>query len=390
MNRYNFPTLILAGAESRFETFRLLREWGLTSPLLVTDKMLAKLPCVQEFLAKAAAQEALRMSLYDGVFGNPVVSQVTHGVLAYREHRCDSIIAMGGGAALDVAKAIALMVHHPGHLFDYEDEKPGALPVDQFIPQMIAIPTTAGTGSEVGRSAVVSDEITHAKKIIFSPRLLPNAVCLDPMLTLGLPAHVTASTGMDALTHVVESYLVETYHPLCDGIALEALRLIHTSLLACVNFARAGSVVASGQHIEARLNMLHASMMGAVAFQKGLGVTHSCAHALSTVCDMHHGLANGIMLVPCMRFNQDVARVKMEQMAKTLELTDSSHLADAFIAYLKTLREGVGVPASLREPGVLESHIPALVEVAVRDVCHQNDPKRVSADDFERLFREAL
>ncbi|MEZ5143229.1 MAG: iron-containing alcohol dehydrogenase [Acidimicrobiales bacterium] len=202
-------------------------------------------------------------------------------------HDADGIVGVGGGAALDVAKAVGLMATHEGRLFDYEDELPGARPVEDRIPHLVALPTTAGTGSEVGRSAVIADDATHIKKIIFSPHLLAVAVYADPELTVGLPAPITAATGLDALTHNIEAYLAKDYHPICDGIALEGLRL------GAANLHRA---VANPTDLEARGGMLMSSMMGAIAFQKGLGLVHSTAHALGTAADLHHGLANGVMI----------------------------------------------------------------------------------------------
>ena len=230
-------------------------------------------------------------------------SQVVAGVEAFRAHQADSIVGLGGGAALDVAKAIALMAGHPGDLFDYEDDKPGALPIDQDIPYWVAIPTTAGTGSEVGRSAVISDEQTHVKKIFFSPRLMAKAVFADPELTLGLPPAVTAATGMDALTHCIEAFLAKDYHPIADGIALEGLRLGAAALPRCYE---------KGDDLAARGDMMMSSMMGAIAFQKGLGLIHSCAHALSAVSDLHHGYANGVMIDHALKFNLESSLSPLE------------------------------------------------------------------------------
>src|SRR5688572_16892932 len=234
-----------------------LEEQGLLRPLVVTDKGLAALPVYEEFLGLLGGG-SLAAGQFTGISGNPVHSQVVAGVNAFHDHQADSIVGLGGGAALDVAKAIALMARHPGDLFDYEDEKPGARPIDQDIPYFVALPTTSGTGSEVGRSAVISDEETHVKKIVFSPRLLASAVFADPELTLGLPPKVTAATGMDALTHCIEAFLAKAYHPICDGIALEGLRLAARALPIAVR---------DGRDIQARSDMMMASMMGAIAFQ---------------------------------------------------------------------------------------------------------------------------
>ena len=221
--RFSFPTPIHFGPGVRAQLADFLKSNGVKRPLIVTDKGVAQLPMHAEML-EALNGAGLKAASFSGVWGNPVKSQVTEGVKAFKSHEADGIVGLGGGAALDVAKAIALMATHPGDLFDYEDEKPGARPIDGPIPFWVAVPTTSGTGSEVGRSSVVSDDQTHIKKIIFSPKLLAKAVFADPELTIELPAPVTAATGMDALTHCVEAYLAKGYHPICDGIALEGLR----------------------------------------------------------------------------------------------------------------------------------------------------------------------
>jgi alcohol dehydrogenase class IV len=390
--QYNFPTRVQFGNGALSLLGPALVEAGSKRPLVVTDRVLAPLPPVKQ-TEQVLAQAGLEARVFEGVWGNPVKSQVTAGVAAYREHRADSIVGLGGGAALDVAKAILLMIHHPGDLFDYEDEKPGARPIDREIPYWVSIPTTAGTGSEVGRSTVISDDATHVKKIIFSPRLLAQRVFLDPELTVGLPAAVTAATGMDALTHLVESYLARGFQPLCDGIALEGVRLVAQSLRTAVDYARrieAGesSLLRDEHHLEARGRMLNAAMMGGVAFQKGLGATHSLAHALSTVCDLHHGLANGIAIPYVMAFNQ---RVSTERLAILAECAGAPRKdAAGFIAWLETLRAAIGIPRTLREVGVREEHLEKLVAIAVADACHPSNPCSVSAADFRSLFGQAL
>ncbi|HEY3499028.1 MAG TPA: iron-containing alcohol dehydrogenase [Polyangiaceae bacterium] len=390
--QYNFPTRIQFGNAALSLVGPALVEAGKKRPLVVTDKVLAPLPPVKH-AQEALAESGLEAAVFAGVWGNPVKSQVTAGVAAYREHRADCIVGLGGGAALDVAKAILLMIHHPGDLFDYEDEKPGARPIDKEIPYWVSIPTTAGTGSEVGRSTVISDDATHVKKIIFSPRLLAQRVFLDPLLTVGLPAAVTAATGMDALTHLVESYLARGYQPLCDGIALEGVRLVSKSLEPAVAFARRieqgeRELLSDSEHVEARGYMLNAAMMGGVAFQKGLGVTHSLAHALSTVCDLHHGLANGIAIPYAMAFNREVSA---ERLATLAEIAGAPRKdAAGFVAWLETLRAAIGIPRTLREVGVREEHLEKLVAIAVADACHPSNPCSVSEADFRALFAKAL
>jgi len=392
IHQYNFPTRIQFGPGAAKLIGPALKEAGKKRPLIVTDRGLAPLSPVTDTSARLAS-EGLATAVFEGVWGNPVKSQVTAGVAAYREHGADAIVGLGGGAAIDVAKAILVMVHHPGDLFDYEDEKPGALPIDREIPYWVSVPTTAGTGSEVGRSTVISDDTTHVKKIIFSPRLLAARAFLDPELTLGLPAAVTAATGMDALTHLVEAYLAKGFQPLCDGIALSGVRLVAEGLGPAVELAARieqgeRALLTSVEHLEARGKMLNAATMGGVAFQKGLGVTHSLAHALSTVCDLHHGLANGIAIPYAMAFNASVAGDRLSDLARMVGAKDAS--AAGFIAWLEALRQRIGIPNTLRAVGVRDEHLERLVSIAVADACHPNNPRPVTEADFQSLFRQAL
>ncbi len=390
--RYNFPTQIHFGPGAVDLLPAAVKELGRSRPLVVTDRAMQTLrPVVGT--RKRLADAGLDPAVFAGVWGNPVKSQVDAGLAAYRAHNADAIVAVGGGAAIDVAKAIALMVNHPGDLFDYEDEKPGARPIDRDIPTFITIPTTAGTGSEVGRSTVISDDVTKVKKIMFSPRLLAVRIFADPELTLGLPAGPTAATGMDALTHLVEAYLARGFQPLCDGIALEGLRLLARGLTPSVAFARqvdAGDrpAMADERHLEARGHMMNAALMGGVAFQKGLGVTHSMAHALSTVCDLHHGLANGICVPYAMTFNKEEAAGRMGDLAAAVGATPAT--ADGFIEWLEGLKDSIGIPRTLADVGVTEAQIPGLVKIAVADACHPNNPRAVSEADFRMLFGKAL
>lgn len=375
---FSFPTTVRFGAGSRHEIPTALKAAAVHRPLLVTDQGIAPLPFLQAMLA-ALQQAGLNVAVYSGVVGNPVKSQVTAGVEAFQAHQADAIVAVGGGAAMDVAKAIALMAHHPGDLFEYEDGKPDARPVDHAIPYLVAVPTTAGTGSEVGRSTVISDDATHAKKIIFSPRLLPQKVFADPELLLGLPPNVTAATGMDALTHCVEAYLAKGYQPLCDGIALEGVRLVAQNLVPSVEH---------GQNLEARTGMLAAAMMGAVAFQKGLGATHSCAHALSTVYDFHHGFANALMIPYVMEFNRAVVADKLRMLAIAAAAPEQT--AEGFIQWLVDLKARVGIPAKLSQVGVTPDKLEALVAVALADGCHSLNPRTCTADDLRHIYLAAL
>ena len=375
INRFSFPTTIHFGPGARKLVAEHLRQQGLERPLIVTDRGLATLAILHDF---AESLDGLEVKVFAGVFGNPVKKQVDDGAKAYREHRADSVIGFGGGAALDVAKAVALMAVHDGNVLQYAWDHPQVLPIRNPLPYFVALPTTSGTGSEVGRSSVISDDATHVKKVVFNPVLLAKAVFADPELTFDLPPAVTAATGMDALTHNVESYLSPAYHPLCDGIALEGARIAAHALETAVK---------EPKNLQARSDMMMSSMMGAIAFQKDLGAVHSCAHALGTVVDMHHGLANGIMIDHVMRFNLDAADTKMAELAR---VCGAGATARDFVGWLAALKARIDIPAKLGAKGVTAQHIPRLVEIAVNDVCHQTNPKPCSARDFERIFTQAL
>ena len=305
-------------------------------------------------------------------------SDVHKGTEIYDEEERDSIIGIGGGAALDVARAITLRIYHREDLFKYDDLKGGDIYVTNEVPHFITIPTTAGTGSEVGRSAIISDDETHQKKILFSPKLLARIVFADPLLTMELPSFITAATGMDALTHNMEAFLVNMFHPMCDGIALQAISLIETSLVKAVN----------QPDLESRSNMLIASLMGAVAFQKGLGVVHSLAHPLSSLLDTHHGLANAINIPYGMEFNIEGFESKFKQIAKALNLRQES--GEAVVEYLFELNEKINIPRKLSSIGVKQEHIETLSDLALADFAHPNNPKPVNRDDFKKLYLKAL
>ncbi len=375
ITKFSFPTTIHFGPGARHLVAGHLRQQGVKRPLIVTDKGLAALPILKAF---SESLGGLAVQVYSGVHGNPTKQQVDDGAKAFKAHRADAVIGFGGGAALDVGKAVALMAVHEGNVLEYAWDHPNVRPITKALPYFVALPTTSGTGSEVGRSSVISDDETHVKKIIFHPALLARAVFADPELTLDLPPAVTAATGMDALTHNVESYLSPAYHPLCDGIALEGARIAAHAI---------EKAVARPKDIAARADMMMSSMMGAIAFQKDLGAVHSCAHALGTVVDMHHGLANGIMIDHVMRFNIDAAEDKMTELAR---VCGAGNTAESFVEWLVALKARIGIPARLGGKGVTAQHIPQLVEIAAKDICHQTNPKKVSAADFERIFTQAL
>jgi alcohol dehydrogenase class IV len=375
ITRISFPTTIHFGPGARKLVGVHLRELGLRRPLVVTDRGLALLPVLSEFLQHL--HTGLDAGVYSGVHGNPTAAQVTQGVAAFKAHRADCVIGFGGGAALDVAKLVGAMAVHDGDVLEYAWDHPRVRPLTQPLPPFFALPTTSGTGSEVGRSSVVSEDDTHVKRVIFSPKLLAREVFADPELTFGLPPAVTAATGMDALTHNIESYLSPAYHPLCDGIALEGVRIAARALPVAVR---------DGRNLAARADMMMASMMGAIAFQKDLGAVHSCAHALGAVADLHHGLANALMLEPVMRFNAEAVPAKFAELAHVAGLA----AADDFVPWLARLKREIGIAPSLATAGVRRDQFPRLVELAVADVCHQTNPRTCSAADFGRFFEQAM
>lgn len=300
------------------------------------------------------------------------------GTDAYNNTQRDAIIGIGGGSPLDVARAIALRVNHREDLFKYDDLVGGDVYVTNDVPHFITIPTTAGTGSEVGRSAIIADDETHQKKILFSPKLLAKIVFADPLLTMELPPFITAATGMDALTHNMEAFLAKMPHPFCEGIALEGISLISQSLEKAVN----------KPDLESRSKMLIASIMGAVAFQKGLGVVHSLAHPLSSLLDTHHGLANAVNLPYGMEFNIEGFEHKFRKIARTLELKEET--GEAVVKYLFELNTKINIPHKLRDIGVKQAHIETLADLAIADFAHPNNPKPVTREDFRELYSKAL
>ena len=375
--QYNFPTTIRFGAGAINELGDYLKQNNLNAPLIVTDPIVAEL----DFFKKIQAdldKKNIRAVVFHDIHKNPVKSDVYKGTTVYDNEKRDSIIGIGGGAAIDVARAIVLRVNHREDLFKYDDLIGGDVYVTNDVPHFITIPTTAGTGSEVGRSAIIADDETHQKKILFSPKLLAKIIFADPMLTMELPASITAATGMDALTHNMEAYVAKMHHPLCEGIALEGISLIHKSLEKAVN----------QPDLTSRSNMLIASLMGAVAFQKGLWVVHSLAHPLSSLLDTHHGLANAINLPYGMEFNIVGSEEKFRKIARCLELKDET--GEGVVNYLHELNSKINIPNKLSAIGVKEEHIDTLADLAIADFAHPNNPKTVSREDFFNLYTKAL
>jgi len=375
--QYNFPTTIRFGAGVSKELGDYLLKNNLLRPLIVTDATVAQLDFFKEII-NDLKKKNISTEIFSDIHKNPVKSDVYKGTGVYDNTGRDSVIGIGGGAALDVARALVLRVNHREDLFKYDDLIGGDVYVTNDVPHFITIPTTAGTGSEVGRSAIIADDETHQKKILFSPKLLAKIVFADPLLTMDLPPFVTAATGMDALTHNMEAYLAKMPHPLCEGIALEGISLINDSLDKAVN----------KPDIESRSKMLIASLMGAVAFQKGLGVVHSLAHPLSSLLDTHHGLANAVNIPYGMEFNIAGFENKFKRIARTLELKDET--GDAVVKYLFELNSRINIPHNLSDIGVKQEHIETLADLAIADFAHPNNPKPVSREDFRNLYRKAI
>lgn len=375
--QFNFPTIIRFGANAVKELPAYLKQHGLNKPLIVTDPVIAGLPFFKT-ITDNLKQHGFSVEVFADIHKNPVKSDVYKGTDAWDQTNRDCIIGVGGGAALDVARAILLRINHREDLFKYDDLIGGDVYVTNDVPHFITIPTTAGTGSEVGRSAIIADDETHQKKILFSPKLLAKVVFADPLLTMDLPPFVTAATGMDALTHNMEAFLAKNYHPVCDGIALEGMRLIAHSLEAAVK----------NPDLPSRSEMLLASMMGAIAFQKGLGVVHSLAHPLSSLLDTHHGLANAVNIPYGMEFNIAGFEDKFERIAATLGLSNRS--GEAVVNYLFDLNTRVEIPHRLRDIGVKTEHLDTLADLAFADFAHPNNPKPVSRADFRQLYETAL
>ena len=374
---FNFPTPVRFGAGVIKELGSYLKDNNLSSPLLVTDHNVAELKFFKE-IQKDLEQQGLNSEIYKEMHKNPIKSDVLHGGDMYHETKRDCIIGIGGGVALDVARAIVLRVNHKRDLFDYDDLIGGDQYVTEDVPHFITVPTTSGTGSEVGRSAIISEDNTKKKRILFSPKLLARIVFADPLLTMELPSFITAATGMDALTHNMEAYLAKGFHPMCDGIALEGISLISDSLVAAT----------TKPDVKSRTKMLLASLMGAVAFQKGLGIVHSLAHPMSSLLDTHHGLANAVNLPYGMEFNYKGFENRFDKMGVALGLGSNS--AAKVIPYLFELNNELGLPTRLRDIGVEESHVETLSKLATEDFCYSSNPKPVVKADFEAIYRKAL
>ena len=367
---FSFPTTILYGPGAVAELRDRVAKLGGRKALIVTDPGFRATRAFDTVMAACPG----RCEVFSDVQGNPTEANAEAAVTAYRDCGCDCVIGLGGGSALDVAKIIRLRVRFPRWRFG--DPIPGGETIGELAP-FVAIPTTAGTGSEVGRSSVLT--IGKQKRVIFHPSLLAKLVILDPQLTVELPAKITAATGADALTHCIESFTSPEFHPLCDGIALEGTHLISRSLRRAVS---------EPSDLEARGNMLIAATMGGIAFQKDLGAAHSLAHPLSSLCGLHHGLANALVLPTVMKFNAERKPFLYERVGRAMGLANADD--ECTIRALETMLRDVGITGGLREHDVTEKHLEPLADAAFADVCHKTNPVPVTRDELLGLYREAM
>lgn len=383
MQQFNYPTTILFGDGALLEGAKRIKAMGLQHPLLVTDHTLVKVGLVDQ-VKKAFLAAGITCTVFDGVHPNPIEEDVEKGADIYRKNHCDSLLAVGGGSPMDAAKVIMLKVTHNEPLAVYDDALGGDKKIVNPLPPLFAIPTTAGTGSEVGRAGVIIMRATDDKTIFFHPTMLPKIAILEPKLTVGLPAGVTAATGVDAFTHCLEAFFASGFHPMADGIALEGIRLVLINLPIAVK---------EGSNLKARGEMLLAASMGATAFQKGLGMIHSMAHPLSSVSHLHHGLANALMLPKSVEFleHSDLNEEQREKLARVQHLFHEQGLARAKLSiscaeFIKSL----GIQMGLHNHGVQEKQLDLLADKAIKDGCHQTNMIPVKRDQLRHIYKEAF
>jgi alcohol dehydrogenase len=375
---FNFPTAIRFGSGRISELAEHCRANGIERPLFVTDPGLAGMPMVKDILARLKA-ERLGVDLFSNVRPNPVESNIAEGVAAFKRGRHDGVIAFGGGSGLDVGKLVALMHGQTISVFDLEDVGDWWTRANATaIAPVIAVPTTAGTGSEVGRAGVVTHPVTHEKKIIFHPGIMPRVALLDPELTVGLPPKLTAATGMDALAHCLEAYCAPFYHPLAAGVALEGMRLVKE------NLARA---VKSGKDLDARGNMLLASTMGATAFQRGLGAIHALSHPFGGLYDAHHGLLNGIVMPYVLKANRRKIEKPIERAAAYLGIKGGFN---GFLKWILALRREIGIPKALKDIGIDAKRLDEVAKMAIRDPSAGGNPIAFSEAQYKALARKCV
>ena len=376
---WNYPTPIRFGPGRIRELAQTCREFGIGRPLLVTDPGLAAMAMVSD-AAQACRDAGLACEVFSDVKANPVEANVAEGVRAFRDGGHDGVIGFGGGSALDAAKAAALMSGQSRPIWDFEDREDWWTRADAGgIAPVVAVPTTSGTGSEVGRASVITDVRDHTKKIIFHPKMLPVAVIADPELTVGLPAPVTAAVGMDALSHNLEAFCSPVFHPMAQGIALEGIRLVKEWLPAACE---------DGAGLAARACMQVASTMGATAFQKGLGAMHSMSHPCGAVYDTHHGLTNAVVMPYVLEFNRPAVEEKMTALARYLELEEAGFRG--VVRWILDLRERIGIPRTLADIGVPSDAAARLAPMALVDPSSATNPVALTTPALEALFGNAL
>lgn len=376
---WNYPTAIKVGAGRIRELPDLCQSLGMKNALLITDPGLATLPIVHQALVSCQSA-GLGCAVFSHIKGNPTEQNVINGVQAYRAGNFDGVIAFGGGSALDAAKAVALMVGQNRPLWDFEDVGDNYLRVNVAgMAPVVAVPTTAGTGSEVGRASVITDDQAHVKRIIFHPRMLPAAVILDPELTVGLPPRLTAATGMDALSHNLEAYCSPFYHPMAAGIALEGIRLVKEWLPTAVQ---------DGGNLDARLQMLVASSMGATAFQRGLGAMHALAHPLGALYDAHHGTLNAILMPYVLQANRVAIDERITSLARYLDLPQPSF--SAFLDWVLGLREKIDIPHTLSAIGIDDAQAELIARMAVVDGSSATNPIQLSENNYADILHKAV
>jgi alcohol dehydrogenase class IV len=375
--RYYFPTLIRFGKGVSDELGPHLRERGYLRPLLVSDLALTHLP-IFEIVFELLKKSGLSPTIFSEISKNPIKGDVIRGGELFLKNQCDCVVGFGGGSSIDMARAIALRAHHKMDLFDYDHAMGGERYISNEVPYFVTLPSGSGTGSEVSSTAIIADDQTLEKKILQSPHLLAKKAFVDPTLSMALPASIAATLGMEALTHHIEAYLAKGYSPLCDGIALEGVRLIARNLELSV----------LQPTFESRAQMMMASLMGATASQKGFGVVRSMSHSLATVFDMHRGLASALMLTHGIEFNVSVSEERIENLCEAIRLKERS--PRALIAWIEDLNRKIGIRLGLKSQGVSNEHLNRLADVAMGDPCHQANPRPLSRSDFYQIFQAAM
>jgi len=379
VGNWNYPTTVRFGAGRICELADVCKQLNIKKPLLVTDPGLAALPMIGDAI-KANEAHGIPTALFSDVKPNPVGQNVEDGIKAYRNGNHDGVIAWGGGSGVDAAKAIALMAGQKRPLWDFEDVGDNWLRADENgIAPIIAVPTTSGTGSEVGRASVITDESSHTKRLIFHPKMMPSIVICDPELVTGLPKALTAYTGMDALVHCFEAYVAPGYHPMAEGIALEGMRLIKDWLQVATD---------DGSNIEARAQMMTAAAMGATAFQKGLGAVHSLSHPVGAIYDAHHGLANAVFMPYVMAFNRTAIEDKMVLLGRYLGLEQANY--QGVLDWVLEMRKSLGIPETAVSLGVEEGRLDELSEMAANDPTAGGNPIPVTAADMRVMYEAAM